>query len=79
MLDPYNHSPRALFLSSNLSNVAVRAISWRHTLLQLTIDYRQQMQLPRVYLALLQRKAEHEYSINKNTQIHRADGKGHPC
>ena len=32
-----------------------------------------------MHLALLLRKAENENSFNKNTQIHRADGKGHPC
>ena len=31
------------------------------------------------HLALLQRTAENYYSFNKNTQTHRADGKGHPC
>ena len=70
----------ALFLSSHLSNVAARAISWRHTLLRLTIDDRRRIsQLPRVHLALLQRTAKNEYSCNKNTQVHRDDGKGNPC
>ena len=77
MLEPLS---LALLLSSHPSNVAVRAISWRHTLLRLAIDDRRRIsQLPRVHLALLQRTAENEHSFNKNTQIHRADGKGHPC
>ena len=45
----------------------MRAISWRHALLRLTIDSGSRSCLVR--LALLQRTAEKEYSFNKNTQI----------
>ena len=72
MLEPLSLSV-VPFISSN---VAVRAISWRHTLLRLTIyDRRRISKLPRVHLALLQRTAEDECSFKKNTQIHRASGK----
>ena len=56
----------------------MRAISWWYTLLRLTIDDRQRIShLPR---ALSTRaKNSWQYSFNKNTQIHGADGKGHPC
>ena len=52
MLEPLSLS---VVPSSHFSNVAVLAISWRNTLLRLTINDRRRIsQLPRVNLALLQ-------------------------